>query len=107
MKRMESEAVLRFSIYISFKLGLLIFKFQSFENVRDFFFRNGYPKKQSRTICPLCNCPLTQEQKEVEAVQERITENIEIISRKKTLHDSNLIINCLKNHFIFYNLSIT
>ncbi len=46
-----------------------------------------------------------QEMKEVELVQDRITENVELIAKKKTLHDSNLIINCLKNHFIFYNLS--
>jgi cGMP-dependent protein kinase len=41
----------------------------------------------------------------VETVQARITENIEIISKKKTMADSNLILGCLKNHFIFYNLS--
>lgn len=41
----------------------------------------------------------------MDAVQERITENIEIIAKKKTMVDSNLILSCLKNHFIFYNLS--
>jgi cGMP-dependent protein kinase 1 len=46
-----------------------------------------------------------QEQKEVDAVQERITEHIEIIAKKKTMVDSNVILTCLKNHFIFYNLS--
>lgn len=35
----------------------------------------------------------------------RITENIKIIAKKKTMADSNLILGCLKNHFIFYNLS--
>lgn len=48
---------------------------------------------------------LIQEQKEVEQVQSRITENVQIISKKKTMADSNLILGCLKNHFIFYNLS--
>lgn len=48
---------------------------------------------------------LHQEQKEVDAVQDRITEHIQIISKKKTMVDSNLILTCLKNHFIFYNLS--
>lgn len=48
---------------------------------------------------------LSKEQKEVDAVQERITEHIEIISKKKTLQDSQNIATCLKNHFIFYNLS--
>ena len=38
-------------------------------------------------------------------VQDRITENIDIIVKKKTMVDSNLVLTCLKNHFIFYNLS--
>jgi cGMP-dependent protein kinase len=43
--------------------------------------------------------------KEVEAVQTRITEHVLIQAKKKTMSDSNLILSCLKNHFIFYNLS--
>ena len=54
MKRMESEAVLRFSIYISFKLGLLIFKFQSFENVRDLLVHIMEDlEKEHKVICSI------------------------------------------------------
>lgn len=35
----------------------------------------------------------------------RITEKLQLTQKKKTMHDSNLINNCLRNHFIFYNLS--
>lgn len=35
----------------------------------------------------------------------RITEKLPLVQKKKTMHDSNLINNCLRNHFIFYNLS--
>ena len=62
-------------------------------------------KVEGRTLRPLRTSSLTQEKKEVDAVQTRITENIEIVARKKTMNDSNLILGCLKNHFIFYNLS--
>jgi hypothetical protein len=42
---------------------------------------------------------------EINEVQNRITENIEIGKREKNNMESNLILTCLKNHFIFYNLS--
>lgn len=35
----------------------------------------------------------------------RITEKLQLTSKTKTMHHSNLINNCLRNHFIFYNLS--
>lgn len=46
-----------------------------------------------------------QNRLEITEVQNRITENIEVSKREKNNVDSNLILTCLKNHFIFYNLS--
>ena len=36
---------------------------------------------------------------------EVIHENVKKIDMKKTLNDTTFILTCLKNHFVFYNLS--
>lgn len=36
---------------------------------------------------------------------EKVTENVNIITKKKTPNDNTFIITCLKNHFVFYNLN--
>jgi cGMP-dependent protein kinase len=36
---------------------------------------------------------------------EIIYENVRRIDRKKSLNDTTFILTCLKNHFVFYNLS--
>lgn len=48
---------------------------------------------------------LMKNRQEINEVQNRITENILITKKSKSNTDSNLILTCLKNHFIFYNLS--
>ena len=41
------------------------------------------------------------------AQDDEIYENITKIDKKGTIDDFNLIVACLKNHFVFYNLSET
>jgi cGMP-dependent protein kinase len=36
---------------------------------------------------------------------EIIYENVRKIDKKKSLADTSFILTCLKNHFVFYNLS--
>lgn len=36
---------------------------------------------------------------------EIIYENVRKIDKKKSLNDTTFILTCLKNHFVFYNLS--
>lgn len=49
--------------------------------------------------------PLGEEEK-AKLLSERITEKIRpIIKDKKSAQESAMILSCLKNHFIFYNLS--
>lgn len=36
---------------------------------------------------------------------EGVFENIRIVDKKKSANDIQFILTCLKNHFIFYNLS--
>ena len=36
---------------------------------------------------------------------EAISENVKKIDKKKSLNDTTFILTCLKNHFVFYNLS--
>lgn len=34
-----------------------------------------------------------------------MNEGVSLQIKKKSLHDSNMIVSCLKNNFIFYNLN--
>lgn len=47
----------------------------------------------------------TGEDERMRLISERITEHLRPILKKKSAHESSLILSCLKNHFIFYNLS--
>lgn len=48
---------------------------------------------------------LNQNENALEQIQSRIRENVTLKYQTKSPTEANLIMTCLKNHFVFYNLS--
>lgn len=66
---------------------------------------NKVPSNKEGLITSAVHYAPSQTRKLLDRVQDRIKENVKLKEHHKTPTEANLIMTCLKNHFVFYNLT--